>query len=91
MDQLQPFDEELVNFFGEQVEVRGYADLRITFRDDNVAKTIMVRYIVVNAPSSYNLLVGRVSIKKLGAVVSTTHLKMKFPTNKGKVVTMTVN
>jgi len=91
MDLLQPFDRVLVGFFGEQVEVIGYADLKTTFRDDSAAKTIMVRYIVVNAPSSYNLLLGRPSTNKLGAVVSTTHLKMKFPTDEGKVVTMTVN
>jgi len=73
------------------VEVKGYVDLRTTFRHKKDAKTIFIRYIVVNAPSSYNLLLGRPSINKLGAVISTIHLKMKFPTDDGKVLTLSVN
>jgi len=71
-----------MGFSRVQVEVRGYID---------AAKTIMVRYIVVNALFSYNLLLGRPSINKLGVVISTIHLKMKFLTDEGKVVTMRVN
>ena len=50
-DQLRPFDGVLVGFSGDQVEVKGYVDLRTTFRDKEDAKTIFIRYIVVNAPS----------------------------------------
>jgi len=89
-DQLLPFDGVLVGFSGEQVEVRGYVNLRTTFADEHAAKTIVIKYIVVKAPSSYNMLLGRPSLNKLGAVVSTVHLKMKFPA-EGKVVTMKVD
>ena len=89
-DQLRPYDGILVGFSGEQVEVRGHVDLRTTFSDKNAAKTITIRYIVVNAPSAYNLLLGRPSLNKLRAVVSTTHLKMKFAVGD-KVVTMRVD
>jgi len=71
--------------------LKGYVDLRTTFRDKEDAKTIFIRYIVVNAPSSYNLLLGRPSLNKLKAVVSTVHLKMKFPSDEGKVLTLAVN
>jgi len=90
-DQLRPFDGVLAGFSGDQVEVKGYVDLRTTFRDKEDAKTIFICYIVVNAPSSYNLLLGRPSINKLGAVISMVHLKMKFPTDDGKVLTLSVN
>ncbi|XP_027916049.1 uncharacterized protein LOC114175492 [Vigna unguiculata] len=89
-DQLLPFDGVLVGFSSEQVEVRGYVDLRTTFSDEHAAKTIVIKYIVVNALSSYNMLLGRPSLNKLGTVVSTTHLKMKFPA-EGKIVTMKVD
>ena len=89
-DQLLPFDGVLVGFSGEQVEVRGYVNLRTTFSDEHAARTIIIKYIVVNAPSSYNMLLGRPSLNMLGAVVSTTHLKMKFLA-EGKVVTMKVD
>jgi len=45
-----------------------------------------VRYIVVNASSSYNLLLRRPSLNKLGAVVSTRHMKMKLPSLDGGVI-----
>jgi len=52
LDHLQSFDGVLVGFSGDQVEVRGYVDLRTTFRDQEAAKTTVIRYIVVNALSS---------------------------------------
>jgi len=90
-DQLQSFDEVLVGFSSDPVEVRGYVDLRTTFTDDQAAKTIVIRYIVVNAPSSYNLLLRRPSLNKLGVVVSMVHIKMKFPAENGDVITTKVD
>jgi len=57
-EQLQYFDGVLIGFSGDLVEVRGYFDLRTMFADDYAAKTIVVRYIVVMAHSSYNILLG---------------------------------
>jgi len=57
-DQLRSHDGCLVGFVGDRVEVRGYIELRTTFSDGTSAKTIDVRYIVVNASSAYNLLLG---------------------------------
>jgi len=90
-DQLRPFDGVLVGFAGDLVEIRGYTDLRTTFSDDKAAKSIVVRYIVVKAPSSYNVLLGRSSLNQLEVVVSTAHLKMKFLANNGHVVTLRVD
>jgi len=41
----------LVGFTGDQVEVRGYVELRTTFSDDIAARTIIIRYIIVNVSS----------------------------------------
>jgi len=90
-DQLRPFDGVLIGFAGDPVEVKGYADIRTNFSDGEAAKTIVVRYIVVKAPSSYNILLSRPSLNRLEAVVSTTHLKMKFLTNDGRVATLRVD
>ena len=78
-DQLRPYDECLVDFAGDQVKVRGFFELRTTFADENAARTITIRYIVVNVPSAYNLFLGRPSPNKLGAIASTTHMRMKLP------------
>lgn len=90
-DQLHSFNGVLVNFSEDPVEVRGYADLQTTFSDESATKTIIVRYIVVKAPSSYNLLLGQPSLNFLEAIVSITHLKVKFLTNEGEGVTLRVD
>jgi len=59
--------------------------------DENATNTIMIKYIVVKAPSSYNLLLGRPSLNRQGAVVSTLHMKLKLPSPEGKVITMRVD
>nr|KYP44698.1 Retrovirus-related Pol polyprotein from transposon 297 family [Cajanus cajan] len=47
-----------------------------------------VKYIVVQANTSYNILLGRPSLNALGAIVSIPHLAMKFPSNKGNILTI---
>jgi len=80
-DQLRPHDGCLVGFAGDHVEVRGYVDPRTTFSDKEAARTIVMRYVVVNTPSAYNLLLRRPSISKLGVVASTKHMKMRIAQN----------
>ena len=90
-DQMRPHDGCLVGFAGDQVEVQGYIDLRTTFSDEEVTRTIVIRYVVVNTPSAYNLLLGRSSLNRLGAVASMKHMKMKIPSLDGKVITIRSN
>lgn len=40
---------------------------------------------VINAHTSYNMIVGRPTLNKLGAVVSTLHLTIKYPLEGGRV------
>jgi len=61
-ERLHGYNGVLVGFSGEHVEVRGYVELRTTFFDGTLARTIMVKYVLVNTSSSYNLLVGRPSL-----------------------------
>ena len=46
---------------------------------------------MVNTPSAYNLLLRRPSINRLGVVASTKHLKMRLPSEEGKVITIRSN
>lgn len=41
---------------------------------------IMIDFLVVKTPSSYNVILGCPTLNNLRAVTSTYHLKMKFPT-----------
>ena len=87
-DQLRQYDGCLVSFAGDQVEVRGYIELRTTFADENTAMTIAIRYIVVNVSSAYNLVLGRASLNRLRAVASTAHMRMGLSFDEGGVITI---
>ncbi|GKB58041.1 hypothetical protein Tco_0914227 [Tanacetum coccineum] len=47
------------------------------------SKTIVVKFMVVQAPSPYNAILGRPRLKKLGAIASTLHALIKFPIQSG--------
>jgi len=83
-----PYDEPIYGFSGEQVSTRGYIDLHTVFRDGTQTKTIPIRFLIVDAPTSYNILLGRPSLNTLGTVVSTPHLAMKFPAPSGDILTI---
>jgi len=65
--------------------VRGHLELRTTFTDGVASRTENIRYLVVNVPSAYNILLGRPTLNRLRAVASTRHMKMKLPDLGGKV------
>ena len=85
-DQLRPYTGCLYGFAGDQVEVRGYLELRTTFTDGSASRTENIRYLVVNAHPTYNVLLGRPSLNRLRAVALTRHMKMKLPELSGKVI-----
>ena len=70
------------------MEVRGHLKLRTTFTDGTASRTENIRYLVVNAPSAYNMLLGRPTLNRLGAVPLTRHMKMKLSDLAGKVITI---
>ena len=87
-EQLQPFQGTLSGFTGERVHVRGYITLKTIFGTRKQAKTIKIRYLVVNAPNSYNIVIGRPSFNRIGALLSTKFLVMKYPLDDGGVGTI---
>jgi len=87
-DQLRPYDDCLYGFTGDQVEVRRHVELRTTFTNDTSSRTINIIYLIINAPSAYNILLSRPTLNRLGAVASTRHMKMKLPSLEGGVITI---
>jgi len=85
-DLLRLYTGCLYGFADNQVEVRGYLELRTTFTDGMASRTESIRYLVVNANSAYNILLGRSALNRLNAVASTRHMKMKLPDLSGKVI-----
>ncbi|GAU16859.1 hypothetical protein TSUD_368080 [Trifolium subterraneum] len=85
-EQLNPYFGMLVGFVGEQVDVMGHITLYTTFGEEENAKTIKVRYLMVKTPfTSYNIIIGRPTFNILGAVMSTLYLSIKYPLNNGKI------
>ncbi|XP_030936073.1 uncharacterized protein LOC115961195 [Quercus lobata] len=80
---LRPFDSSLVSFSGDRVYPRGIVTLTVTAGTYPVQLTWQVDFLVVDCPSSYNVIVGRPTHNKWKATTSTYCLKVKFPTNNG--------
>jgi len=79
----------LYGFARDQVEVRGYLELITTFTDGSASHKENIMYLVVNAHSAYNILLGKPALNRLSGVSSTRHMKMKLPDLSGRVIVIT--
>ena len=68
--------------------MQGHVKWRTTFTEGTTSYTTNIRYLVVNVPSAYNILLGRPALNMIGAVASSRHMKMKFPSLEGAMITM---
>lgn len=75
---LESFKGSLVGFSREHVQVKGYTTLQTLFVLRENAKMIKVRYLIVDTPSSYNIIIGLHALNLLGASLSTLYLSMKY-------------
>jgi len=87
-DLIVPYNEQIVDFSGKRVDTRGYLDLRTRIGSRKNDREVRVRYILVEANISYNVLLGRYCLNAFGTIVSTIHLAMKFPSDKGTICTV---
>jgi len=89
--EMVPYDDSVVGFSGERVGTKGYIELYTTFSEGKNTRTIKIRYLVIDANTSYNILLGRPSINRLMAIVSTPHLAMKFLSRTRDILTVHVD
>ncbi|XP_064987292.1 uncharacterized protein LOC135626032 [Musa acuminata AAA Group] len=73
----------LIGFMGDSISPLGTTILPVTIEEEPRDKTIMTTFIVVDLPSTYNVILDRPTLNKLKAVVSTYHRAIKFPTSAG--------
>ncbi|KAL0433515.1 UNVERIFIED_CONTAM: hypothetical protein Slati_2685800 [Sesamum latifolium] len=85
-DQMQlgdvPFeavDTSLYGFAGEVVHPRGMISLPLTLGTSLLRKTCLLKFLVVDIPSVYNVILGRPTLNTFRAIISTYHMKIKFP------------
>ncbi|KAM1597454.1 hypothetical protein ACFX1Z_032351 [Malus domestica] len=73
----------LINFSGDIVQPLGSIHLPFTIDTGPYTATITINFLVVDCPTSYNVIFRRIGINDLKATVSTHMLLMKFPTPYG--------
>ena len=82
-ERMEPVSTHLQGFFGEKVLPLGSIQLVLTLGDPLCQTTTTTRFLVVDAPSAYNMLLGRPSLNAIKAIPSAYHMMIKFPTVSG--------
>lgn len=90
-EQLQPFRGTLAGFTGEKVHVSRSIILKTIFGTRSQEKVVKVKYLVVNSPNSYNIIIDLPTFNHLGAFLSTKYLVMNYPVEKGGIRTIRGN
>ncbi|XP_073310959.1 uncharacterized protein [Primulina huaijiensis] len=76
---LETVETDLFGFAGHVVYPEGEIVLPLTLGSQDLKKTVMTTFTVVDSPSSYNIILGRPAMNELKAVACTYHQKIKFP------------
>ena len=82
VENLTKYDIPLVGFDEKIMMLEGQITLLVVIE----GKKVMVNFIVVNAFSPYTAILARPWIHTMGVVLSTLHVKVKFPTEQRVVV-----
>ena len=82
-EKLEPVNAYLRGFSGERVLPLGSIHLVLTLGDSPCQATTTVRFLIVDAPSAYNMLLGWPSLNTIRAILSAYHMAIKFHTANG--------
>ena len=80
---LRPFDSPLVSFSGDKMYPKGIVTLTVMTGSHPFQVTNRHNFMVVDSPSSYNVIIGQPTLNRWKAATSTYYLKVKFPTEQG--------
>ena len=82
-ERLEPVNTHLRGFSGEKVLPLSSIQLVLTLGEPPFQATTTARFLVVDAPSAYNMLLGIPSLNAIKATPSAYHMMIKFPTISG--------
>ncbi|KAL0413041.1 UNVERIFIED_CONTAM: hypothetical protein Sradi_1505800 [Sesamum radiatum] len=68
---LEKVNTSLYGFAGEVVHPRGMVSLPLTMGRGTMRKTCLLKFLVVDLPSTYNVILGRPTLNTFQAVIST--------------------
>nr|GEV50494.1 reverse transcriptase domain-containing protein [Tanacetum cinerariifolium] len=86
---LKETQTDLVRFAEEISKPLGKIELEVCFGNEGLCRRTSMKFIIVRAPSPYNIILGRPGLKPLRAIFSTIHSMMKFPTPRGVATLVT--
>ena len=82
-ERMEPVSTHLRGFSGEKVLPLGSIQLVIILGDPPCQATTTAGILVVDAPSAYNMLLGRPSLNAIKAIPSAYQMMIKFPNISG--------
>ena len=82
-EKLEPVNTHLRGFSGEKVLPLGFIQLVLTLGEPPCQATTTARFLIVDALSAYNMLLGTPSLNRIKAIASAYHMIIKFPTVHG--------
>ncbi|KAL0341140.1 UNVERIFIED_CONTAM: hypothetical protein Sradi_4630800 [Sesamum radiatum] len=84
---MENVNTSLYSFAGEVVHPRGMISLPLTLGTGSTLRAFLIKFWVVDTPSAYNAIFWRPTLNTFQAIISTYHVKIKFPTtgSGGKV------
>ncbi|KAL0355958.1 UNVERIFIED_CONTAM: hypothetical protein Sradi_4042700 [Sesamum radiatum] len=80
---LEEVNTSLYGFMGEVVHHRGLISLLLMLVTCPAQRTCVLKFLVVDVPSAYNVIFDRPTLNIFQAVISMYHIKIKFPTLGG--------
>ncbi|XP_065004118.1 uncharacterized protein LOC135636357 [Musa acuminata AAA Group] len=82
-ENMKPVCSTLTGFIGASISSLGVITLPLTLGVFPKTKTVMTSFLVVDLPTAYNAILGRPTLNKIRAVISTYYQTIEFPTHDG--------
>ena len=82
-EKMELVSAHLLGFSGDKVLPLGSTQLVLALGNPPCQAITAVKFLTVDAPSAYNMLLGRPSLNALRVVPSAYHMVIKFPTKNG--------
>ena len=82
-DELDPNSSSLYGFTRDHVIPKRVAKLTIIVGEHTWTSTVLINFVMVDALSTINRIIGRPLLRALKMATSIDNLTMKFPTAKG--------
>ena len=82
-ERLRPFTSPLVSFAGDRIIPKGIIRLTVTTGTYLAQVSKETDFLVIDCPSTYDIILGRPKLNKLKVATLTYYLKLKFPTTHG--------